>query len=120
MGLPDWIEAVDGKANTFLVDPDIIYPHWLDALGVRKPDRYWLEIAFGCMKLDFDVAVRQSGALKPGKRIERIVRSDGGRKERWNLTMHKPGARDLNRMSIQDRAREIRAAYRRVRGFVPA
>ena len=117
--LPDWITLLDAKTNYFVVDPDIFYPEWLKLLGVKTPDQYWLEIAYGCMKWDSDMHIRLSGKAKPGRSIIRRVRADDGRKERWNLTMHPPGKIDINALSVADRSRLIRDAYRKARGFLP-
>lgn len=117
--LPDWIAPIKGKVNTFVVDPDIYYPRVLAELGVKKPDQYWLEVAFGCMKLDFNLHVGLCGACEPGRSVTRYVRADNGRKRRWNLTMHPPGKTDWRKLSLAERSRHIRENYRRIRGFVP-
>lgn len=121
MSLPEWCSKIEGKINTFVVDPDIFYPQILGELGVEPHavTKYWLEIAFACMKLDFDVGVRMARCLTPGRRIIRMVRSDDGRKARWNLTMYKPGKTDWMKMPIKERSQEIRKHYKRIRGFVP-
>ena len=122
MALLSWISKVDGALNTFVVDPDIFYPEFLAELGVEKHEvtQYWLEIAFACMKMDFDVSVRMERAADPARRIIRMVRADEGRKARWNLTMFKHGKKDWSKMGLQERSRDIRKHYRRIRGFVPS
>jgi len=114
--LPEWIEQLPGT-NTFMIDPDVGYPAALDDLGVARKDytQYWLEVAQGVMKLDFDQWVRLAGVLTPGKNITRMIRSDGGRKLRWNLNMFPVGERDFRAMSAEERSKEIRKHYRRIR-----
>lgn len=122
MTMPEWIKEVPDKINTFVVDPDLFYPEILADIGISDEDvnQYWLEVAFAFMKFDFDVAVRMNKAVTLGIRIVRLVRSDDGRKQRWNLTMHPPGEKDFSMLNLQERSREIRGHYRRVRGFIPA
>lgn len=138
MALPDWIAPLPGRTNAYVVDPDIYYPQVLAELGVEKPTQYWLEVALGCMKLDFDLHVRMSGQVTPGRPIERRIRADDGRKARWNLTMHPAGkpvtapdlpvphdakGNELTRWEdfpLTARARHIRYHYKRIRGFVPS
>ncbi len=122
MALLPWISKLDGKINEFVCDPDIFYPGILADLGVKEHEvtQYWLEIALACMKLDFDVNVRMERAVLPTRRIIRHIRADEGRKARWNLTMHKHGKLDWSKMGFQERSREVRKHYKRIRGFVPA
>ncbi len=120
--LPGWIGEVPGKVNQFVVDPDIFYPTILKELGAetKKPDRYWIDVAFGVMKLDFDMTVRLSKRVRGGHAIIRYVRADDGRKQRWNRTMFAPGQKDFDAMPATERAREIRKHFWRIRGFVPS
>lgn len=116
--IPDWVSIPKGTENYFILDPDIFYPHFFKLLGVEKPDQYWIEIAQGCMKLAFDQWVRMSGLLTPGKAVNRVIRSDGGRKRRWNHTMLPPGKKDLNKLGAAARGREIALHWRRLTGAV--
>lgn len=132
MALPDWIIPIEGKINHFAIDPDIYYPQVLAELGVEKPNQYWLEVAQGCMKLDFNMHVAMSGMKVPGRSVTRYIRADDGRKQRWNLTMHSKGkvpklaevpsahGVEWDSLSIQDRSRHIRYHYKRIRGFIPS
>lgn len=119
MAFPNWMTHLNG--NTYVVDPDMFYTQILDELGVGGGNisRYWLEVAQGCMKLDFDIAIRQEGGYDTAKNIERLIRSDDGRKQTWNLTMFPMGELDWEKMNIMKRAAEIRKHYKRIRGFVP-
>jgi hypothetical protein len=121
MAFPNWLAKIDGKVNTFVVDPDGFYTALLADLGVTKGriTQYWLEVAFGCMKLDFDLAVRQEKAIDVGRTVTRLVRSDEGRKQRWNLTMFPVGSMEWTKLSMMERSREIRKHYVRIRGYVP-
>lgn len=132
MELPKWITELPG-INRFVCDPDIFYPAILAELEVETPDQYWLAIAQGCMKFDFDLAIRLAGKVAPGRSITRMVRADDGRKQRWNFTMHPPGkilridgipvqkgAKHFDDLPINLRSAHIRHHYRRIRGFVPA
>lgn len=114
---PDWISVVPGSENTFVVDPDVFYPAFFAEMGITpdKVTRYDIEVAMGCMKLDFDQWVRLSGAAKAG-RIVRIVRSDEGRKMRWNLNLYPVGPVDWESLSLGERARRIREAHSTIRG----
>lgn len=126
MALPEWIKKLpDGTRwglNAFVVDPDLFYPELLGDLGVvkEKIDQYWLEVALGCMKLDFDFHVRMAKAVVPGVRIIRLVRADGGRKGRWNRTLFPKGKLDFDLIGLRQRSREIRENYKRIRGFLPS
>jgi len=119
MSYPDWMAHFHG--NTYVVDPDVFYTQILDELGVGDGNitRYWLEVAQGCMKLDFDITIRREGGYDETKNIERLIRADDGRKQRWNLTMFPMGERDWTKMSVLEKAAEIRKHYKRMRGFVP-
>lgn len=124
--LPNWIARFEGtdnkgkpRVNQFLVDPDIYMPAILKELGAPQGDQYWNELAYAIMKLDFDLAVRMANAVVPNRTITRTVRGDDGRKQRWNLTMFPKGKKDINKMSLADRSREIRTHFKRIRGFMP-
>lgn len=117
--LPNWIVPLKGRFNEFVVDPDIFYPKILAELNVETTSAYWLEVAQGIMKLDFDMYVGLTGA--PGKgRIIRTIRADNGRKQRWNLTMHSRGQAEWNKLGLAERARTIRKYYKQIRGFIPS
>ena len=134
MTLPKWLTiAPDKKINSFICDPDIFYPSLLAELGVKNVDQYWLGIAYGCMKWDFDVMVRLDKKVTPNRSITRRIRGDDGRKARWNLTMHPvgsvpkidgipaaPGVKRFDDLSMMLRSAHIRHHYRRIRGFIPA
>jgi hypothetical protein len=118
MTLPDWIEKVPGKENTFVIDPDKYYPTVLQQLGVDpdKADQAAMEIALGCMKLDFDTIIRLCGVKVPGVTVTRYIRGDGGRKARWARRGRPKGALDFDKLSAAERGRVIRRHYRRLRG----
>lgn len=122
IALPTWISPVEGKVNTFVVDPDLFYPEILADMGVETPDRADLEIASEVMKLDFDLALKLARVpLVEGATIVRLVRADDGRKARWNHTMHaEPPAEKAVPQDMRARARLVREVYRRIRGVVSA
>jgi hypothetical protein len=117
--LPKWIVPIKDRFNEFVVDPDVFYPAIFAELGVVETTAYWLEVAQGIMKLDFDMHVGLTGA--PGRgRIVRYIRADNGRKERWNVTMHPRGQKEWAKLSLSERAQTIRKYYKQIRGFVPS
>lgn len=115
MPFPEWMEQVEGT-QTFIIDPDIFYPEYLKELGSVPTNRYWLEVALGCMKLDFDMIVRINGSVNPHQCTTRMIRSDDGRKARWALIRHPIGHKEWGQMGVIERSREIRKHYRRIRG----
>ena len=113
--LPTWMTVVEGKKNTFSIDPDIFYPQFLKELEVEDEDidRYWLEVAYGCMKNDAIRAAHLMGA----RSCTLLVRGDDGRKMRWNYTMHKPGKEDISAdNATAERNSAVKKHYRRIRG----
>ncbi len=121
MPLPAWISRIEGRTNSFVVDPHVFYPAILAELGVTEITQYWLEVAQGAMKLDFDLALsREKSAVMPGRNIERLIRSDDGRKAKWNLSLYPIGEIDWSTLDLRGRSREIRKHYIRIRGFIPA
>ncbi len=132
MSLPKWLKVLPG-VNKFVCDPDIFYPSILAELGVETADQYWLGVALGVMKWDFDLRVRLDGKVTAGRSILRRIRADDGRKARWNLTMHpagkiptideipvSPGVKKFDDLPINLRSAHIRHHYKRIRGFIPA
>lgn len=115
VSLPEWMESVPGT-QTFIIDPDIFYPEYLKELGNVPVNRYWLEVALGCMKFDFDLIVRLNSMVNPRLCTTRLIRSDDGRKERWALIRHPNGHMDWATMGVVERSQEIRKHYRRIRG----
>ena len=123
--LPVWIEQIEGRINLFAVDPSLFYPQFLAELSQvrlshpvnpKAPTQFDMERAFGCMKLDFDRAVLTSRAIVPGRSVERLVRSDDGRKGTWRIGALPVGPVDWAKLGIAERSRYIREAYRAIRG----
>jgi len=117
--LPKWIVPLKDKFNEFVVDPDIFYPAIFEELHVTEPSAYWIEVAQGIMKLDFDMYVGLTGAMGKG-RVIRYIRADDGRKQRWNITMHPRGQAEWAKLGLTERARTIRKYYKQIRGFIPS
>ncbi len=116
---PKWMTPIEGKAGEYLIDPDIFYPMFLEEMGVEgAPKRDQLEVAYGCMKLDANRAARlEHKHIGMKKGITLLVRGDGGRKLRWNYSMHPPGDLDISaNASTAVRNRAVRTMYRRLRG----
>jgi hypothetical protein len=109
LGLPRWATKHPTRPNAILVDPDRFYPDILDELGVVKPTKYDIEVAFQIMKMDAQVAMGRYDFLIH-------IRADGDRKMRWNLTMF-PGAG--GGVLQATKKLEARAHYLKLRGFLP-
>lgn len=111
-GIPSWAKRHPGRSNSevaYLVDPNQFYPQILDELGVVKPTKYDIEVAYQIMKMDMQVAHGSYG-------FTIHVRADGDRKRKWNLTMF-PG--NDQEVLVATGALEARAHYLRLRGFLP-
>lgn len=118
MELPAWIKEIG--PNKFEVDPEVFYPEILGELGVDPDDasQYWMEIAQGCMKLDFDMAVRVAKKIDREKTVERrIVAVDASVKDRWCIANHPVGHKNWNTMTIQERGQDVRDNWKRIRGL---
>jgi hypothetical protein len=105
--LPAWATLTEREGRIPVVDVDThaAYPEMLRELGVEQPDQYWLEVAYQCMKLDLQVAMRA-----PSFEI-RMHDPD----KRWALKDHPEG----RGIEAADRGGGARAEYRRMRGFLP-
>jgi len=118
--LPDWMIPLDGR---IVVDPDRFYPAILDAIGAPKTlDRFWLECAYQCMKLEVQRLV--SGTeLDPRPALP--LRITVVNRPKWRLTQNpadpkaSPGYPEGAGASLATR-RGGRDAYRKWRGFIPA
>lgn len=108
--LPEWAEKHPTQGNAVLADPDKFYPALLKELGVEKPDKYWIEVAYQCMKLDLQTAMRKFG-------FTIHVRADDGRKDRWSLANFTGTQADVARAT---KGKEARGHYQRIRGFIPS
>ena len=108
--LPAWAAPHPTDPNAVLVDPDKLYPALLGEFGVAKPDKYWIEVCYQCMKLDLQTALRRFG-------FTIHLRGDDGRAQRWKLAAFPGTAADVARATT---GREAREHYRRLRGFIPA
>lgn len=58
--LPRWARAggMHGELPVINVNAGAAYAAWLKELGVTEPDQYWLEVAYQCIKLELQVAMR--------------------------------------------------------------
>lgn len=50
--------GLSGELPRLDVDADAAYRAWLKELGVTEPDQYWLEVAYQCIKLELQAAMR--------------------------------------------------------------
>ena len=106
--LPGWARHV-GETHRGLpkveADPDKFYPVLLKDLGFDKIDQYALEVAYQCMKMDLQVAMRTFG-------FEIRVLN----RPKWALKSHPEG----RGVQAATQGREARAHYVRIRGALPA
>lgn len=110
VNLPEWARPHPTDRNAILVDPDLAYPHFFKLLGVEKPTKYWIEVAYQMVKMDLQVAMGKFG-------FTIHIRGDDGRKDRWALERHPGSAQDVHRAT---QGKDARQYYRKIRGFVPA
>ena len=132
--LPAWAERHPSMAGTILVDPDKFYPEILgelrqvvasltpaelerqgataadaQALLAQQRTKYWIEVAYQCMKLELQTAMRRFN-------FTIHIRGDDGRSTRWGLR-YLPGT-DADVLRA-DRMQQAREWFRRLRGFIP-
>jgi hypothetical protein len=105
--LPEWARqgGVHGELPVIDVDADAAYTAWLKELGVAKPTRYWLEVAYQCIKLDLQIAMR-------GFTFEIHIHDDG---KKWAQRQFPKGRGAL----AATQGYEAREHFRRLRGFLP-
>lgn len=113
--LPAWAEPHPTDPRAVLVDPDKAYPEILTELkrfgaDPTKPNKYFVEIAYQFIKMDLQVALQRFN-------FTIHIRSDGDRKQRWNLSML-PG--DDAEIVQATKGREAREHYKAIRGFIPS
>lgn len=84
MPLPAWMGVLDGKPGAYISDPDLFYPAILGFMGVKPEDatQYDMETALGVMK---KLAQWHSRRHAHGFCHTNFVRSDEGRKTRWEI-----------------------------------
>lgn len=99
ISLPNW--AAWGEDGFVEVDPDVVYPIYLEALKVKKPDRYWLEVARRCFTEDLR---RVHG---PGLKLRILRRPD------WRLDKFPKGA------GAEAGSAEFRRHYRKLEAEAP-
>lgn len=110
------------SSGAILVDPDIVYPEILDALGVSgtELDQYWLEVAYQCAKLEVARVLVDSGHDPwPARPRAIVIQSRKGAEEGdpgWVIANYPVG----RGADAATKGREAREHYRRWRGFVPA
>lgn len=125
--LPSWAKAHPERENTIIADPDLFYPailgEYADMIAAepadyakayppltpKKPNKYWIEVAYQTMKLDLQIAVGRFG-------FTILVDSRGGRKQKWSLRNMPGQDADVTRAT---KSLEARNHYRHLRGGIP-
>jgi hypothetical protein len=120
VSLPKWAKlgAKHGALQVVDVDADAAYEAWFAELGVDEPpDQYWLEVAYQCIKMELQVAMRTF--------TFEIHVHDVGKK--WAQSKYPKGrGADYATMLVRDAkgkvlgGREAREHFKRLRGFVPS
>lgn len=82
--LPAWLTPLDGRPGAYVSDPDKFYPAILAFMKVKPEDatRYDMETALGVMKR---LAQWHSRRHPHGFCHTNFIRSDEGRKVRWEI-----------------------------------
>ena len=113
--LPAWAQRRED--GVILIDPDLAYPEFLKELGVAAPDRYWVEVAYQCAKLEVLRLVSHTDWDRRGDGVplQFMILAHDGRKDRWALA-NLPAGRGEDAAT---KGLEAREHYRRLRGFIP-
>jgi hypothetical protein len=106
--LPSWVTR--DKNGVFNVDPDVAYPQVLKALKVEKPDQYWLEVAYQCVKLKVQ-ALASGAGQDPSRPV--VIHIEGGaeNKKSWALSNFPAGRGAM----AATKGLEAKAHYERIR-----
>lgn len=107
--LPSWAVPHPTDKNAVLVDPDLAYPALLKERGITTPTNFDIEVAYQFIKMDLQRAMGRFD-------FTIHIRSDGDRKQRWNLTMFPGGTGFIFAATKQMHARRI---YKEIRGKLP-
>lgn len=111
INLPPWARydptvQVENRVPVVEVDGPAAYEAWLEELGSPQVDQYWLEVAYQCIKLDLQLAMRtfafEIRISDPEKRFAQVAHPVG------------------KGSAAASRGLEGREHFRRLRGFVPA
>lgn len=108
--LPAWASMHPTNKVAIVVDPDIAYPAILKELGEATPNKFNVEVAYQFVKMDLQTAMKTFGFMV-------LIRSDGGRKDRWALA-NLPGT-DAD-IAHATNGLAARGLYRKLRGALPA
>lgn len=120
LALPDWAKvggSVSSRAGRTSIcieaDTDGAMREWFALLGNPKPDRYWLEVAYQCAKMDLQKAIEgtEFDPRTAGKAAEfRFVRAN-----QWAQKNHPVG----RGAELAAKGKQAREHYKRVRGSLP-
>ncbi len=110
MNFPEWAKLTEREGRIPLIDVDTsrAYPAMLSELEVEKPDQYWLEVAYQCLKMDvqkiagFSVEIHFKDPEKKWKQKNFPENPDG--KSTWDAT----------------KGKEARGHYIKLRGSLPS
>jgi len=95
-----------GKVPLIDVDADAAYEAFLSEMEPEKPDQYWLEVAYQCIKMELQLAMR-TFAME-------IRIHDLGKK--WAQKNY-PEGRGARAATF---GREARGHFKRIRGVLPS
>lgn len=86
---------------------------WFELLGVKKPDQYWLEVAYQCAKMDLQMSLVGTGYDPRTSRMP--VEFHFSKAPEWALSRFEKGRGII----AASKGREARAHYKKVRGALP-
>ena len=106
--LPDWATLGPKHRAMQVVDvnADAAYRAWFEELGVTEVDQYWLEVAYQCIKMELQIAMRTF-------MFEIHINDPEKHWAQANVPEGK-GAR------AAAQGREARDHFKRLRGFIPS
>lgn len=110
--LPSWASLRIGD-DAIIVNADMAYPTLLRELGVSdiEFDQYWHEVAFQCIKLDVQNAVKGARFYPKGGMTRIFIDGD---KNKWMQSRLQTNA--AHPLEAATKGGEAREHYRRIRG----
>jgi len=116
VNLPEYARML--KNGRIEIDADKFYPLLLKELGITDIDQYWLEVAYQCMKLDMQSAIKGTEIEINGGAVVLLVKdatklsNDGISK--WAQERFPKG----KGIDAATKGKEARAHYKRIRGVI--
>ncbi len=118
MELPTWIQPLDGRPKSFVVDPDLFYPVILRDMRVDPEDatRFDMEVALGIMKKLARRSVEMAELKPRGVGMELLIRGDMGRKDSWRIASFPVGVNaDISHPSrTAERSKAVARMWRKL------